>query len=68
MLNDKSTIKDFELTVRANKMTMDKLNRAYYGMTFGELVMAALRKGEDDDISGNEGSIRTHDAGARAKA
>lgn len=40
------TIKEFERDVRANRLEMDRLNRAYYGVTFDELVTALGRREE----------------------
>lgn len=48
MRNDNHTVKDFEIQARSNKMTMDKLNRAYYGFTVDELIMAAVKRKEGD--------------------
>ena len=37
-MDKEKTVRELEQSVRANRLTLDRLNRAYYGMTFDELV------------------------------
>ena len=56
------TIKEFERDVRANRLEMDRLNRAYYGVTFDELVTALGRReevSEDAEDTDNEHTRRS---------
>lgn len=37
-MDKEKTVHELEQSVWANRLTMDRLNRAYYGLTFDELV------------------------------
>ena len=40
-------IKELERDFLTNRLKIDRLNRAYYGMTFDELVRLKGKQGED---------------------
>lgn len=37
-MDKEKTVRELEQSVRANRLEMDRLNRAYYGLTFDELL------------------------------
>lgn len=46
-MDKEKTVRELEQSVRANRLAIDKLNRAYYGLTFDELLR--LRGTQIDD-------------------
>lgn len=38
-MDKEKTVHELEQSVWANRLAIDKLNRAYYGLTFDELLM-----------------------------
>lgn len=46
-MDKEKTVRELEQSVRANRLEMDRLNRAYYGLTFDELLKQ-MRTRHDD--------------------
>lgn len=53
--------KELEREFLANRLKIDRLNRAYYGLTFDELIkLKAQNKESDKDASGTRGLPQQH--------
>ena len=53
-MDKEKTVRELEQSVRANRLAMDKLNRAYYGLTFDELLRLTGTR-HDDGQESSEG-------------
>lgn len=49
MINEKNTIKDLETQAANTKELMNRLNRAYLGMTTEEIIRMALTRKEEEE-------------------
>lgn len=53
--------KELEREFLTNRLKIDRLNRAYYGLTFDELIkLKAQNKESDEDASGTRGLPQQH--------
>lgn len=46
-MDKEKTVHELEQSVWANRLTMDRLNRAYYGLTFDELIKLTGTRHDD---------------------
>lgn len=52
-MDEKSTIKDLENQVRNTRLYVDRINKAYYGMTWDEYIKALGNRKEDSEDGAN---------------
>ena len=46
-MDKEKTVRELEQSVRANRLEMDRLNRAYYGLTFDEFLRLTGTRHDD---------------------
>lgn len=51
-MDKEKTVRELEQSVRANRLEMDRLNRACYGLTFDELIKLTGTRHDDGRESG----------------
>ena len=65
-MNEKNTIKELEIQARNTKSLMDRLNKAYIGLTTDEIIRMAMTKEVNKNVDRDFDASRSSRAAAKA--